>query len=70
MLLMVTSMQQDVWMKSTPHILPCFQMIITQAVLQDDNARPDRANIVTDFLRQNKYLTDELTWSVPRYGDN
>lgn len=34
------------------HILPCLQRINPHAVLQNDNARPHRTNIVTDFLRQ------------------
>lgn len=35
-----------------PIVLPCLQRIGGAAVLQDDNARPHRARVVTDFLRQ------------------
>lgn len=36
----------------TPHVLPCLQKIGHRAVLHEDNTRPRRAYIVTDFLRQ------------------
>ena len=35
-----------------PLVLPGLQQIGGGAVLQDDNARPHRARVVTDFLRQ------------------
>ena len=35
-----------------PLVLPGIQQIGGGAVLQDDNARPHRARVVTDFLRQ------------------
>ena len=35
-----------------PLVLPGLQQIDGGAVLQDDNARPHRARVVTDFLRQ------------------
>ena len=35
-----------------PLVLPGLQQIGVGAVLQDDNARPHRARVVTDFLRQ------------------
>ena len=35
-----------------PIVLPCLQRIGAAAVLQDDNARPHRARVVTDFLQE------------------
>ena len=37
-----------------PLVLPGLQQIGGGAVLQDDNARPHRAMVVTDFLRQQR----------------
>lgn len=34
-------------------VLPCLQRVGPHAVAQDDNPRPHRANVFTNFLRQN-----------------
>ena len=36
----------------TPHVVPCAQQIGNQFIFQDDNARPHRARIVTEYLQQ------------------
>lgn len=47
-----------------PLVIPCLQRIGAGAVYQDDNARPHRARIVTDFLRQNN--VQQMEW--PAYS--
>ena len=43
-----------------PHIVPYLRQMGQNAIFQDDNARPHRARIVDDFLRQNG--VERLKW--------
>ena len=36
-----------------PHVIPYLRKMMSNSIFQDDNARPHRARIVDDFLRQN-----------------
>ena len=47
-----------------PLVLPYLQRVGVGAVFQDDNARPHRARVVTDFLRQNN--VNRMDW--PAYS--
>ena len=41
-------------------VIPALQRIGTAAMFQDDNARPHRAKVVTDFLRQ--HIVNRMDW--------
>lgn len=47
-----------------PLVLPCLQRIGVGSIFQDDNARPHRARVVSDFLRQNN--VQQMDW--PAYS--